>query len=999
MKNFYKRGMLIIMFLLAMALLVMLAMGQAKAATPSSSTLLFYQQDISGTVTNTNGEPLLGVTVQIKNKNQGVNTNLDGDYSIYASPGDTLIFSSIGYKTREVSVNSQTTISISLQKDVASLNEVQINAGYYNTTRRESTGNISRVTAEEIENQPLVSPLQALQGRMAGVEITTNASSPGAASNIRIRGVNSLREEGNFPLYIIDGVPVNSIPLESTSLLGNVGIDPLNNLDINNIESIEVLKDADATAIYGSRGANGVVLITTKKGRMLGTGLEVGFYYGAATVPNRLDLLNTQEYLDVRRRALQNDGVEPTERNAYDLLVWDQDRYTDWQEFLFGGTAETANANIAFTGGSERTSFRLGGSYFTQGTIYPGDYDYRKVTGNLNLNHTSKDNRFQLNLAVNYGVDRNNLVGNVDFNASTIYLAPNAPKIFNEDGSLNWEDWGGAGLKNPLQGYFNNTSTNSDNLISNIGLSYEIVTGLRLKTSMGYTYYNSSELREQPRRSYDPSESITNKANHLKADRRSWIVEPQILYNQAFGKLNLEALAGATFQENNSIRESFLSDGYASESLIGNIGAAEKIINAKRDNTDYRYAAIFSRLGFNWDRKYYLNLTGRRDGSSRFGPNNRFANFGAIGTAWIFSEEPFIKNNLPFLSFGKLRGSYGTTGNDQIGDYGYLDAYEATRGPGGLYPTGLANPDYSWEINKKLEAGMELGFLQDRFRLSLSRYLNRSSNQLVGYPLPYLTGFTTVQANLPATVENSGWEITFNSINVDNDKFKWDTSFNLSFPENELVSYPDIEQSSYANTYRVGHPLNISLLYEYTGLDPETRFYTIRDVNEDGRFDYQDRIVIQDRNRKFFGGLNNNLTYKSISLQFLWEFVKQDGFSSGFSAGNIGNSSDVILSSLDGVGPYQQLSQSVAASRAYNYVLSTTFPMHDASYLRLKTLSLAYQLPLKFTNSIGAKNWKLYVRGQNLLTLTDYEGLDPENPYSVAIGNLRTLTGGMHINF
>lgn len=998
MKNFYKRSMLIIMFLLAMALLVLLAMGEAKAAPHTAPTPLF-QQEINGTVTNLEGEPLLGVTVRVAARNYGTTTNLNGNYSIRANPGDMLVFSSIGFKTQEILVGNQSMLNISLKEDVDALEEVTINAGYYNTTRRESTGNISRVTAEEIENQPVVSPLQALQGRMAGVEIIQGGISPGAASTIRIRGVNSLREEGNFPLYIIDGVPINSIPIESSSLLSSAGIDPLNNLDVNNIESIEILKDADATAIYGSRGANGVVLITTKKGTGAGTGMQAKFYYGAATVPNRLNLLNTQEYLDIRRRAFENDGVEPTERNAYDLLLWDQNRYTDWQEFLFGGTSETSNANLTFSGGNETTSFRLGGSYFTQGTVFPGDYDYNKATGNLNLNHRSQDNKFNLNLAVNYGIDVNNLVGNVSFNASTIFLPPNAPAIFNEDGSLNWEDWGAAGLTNPLQGYFNSSTTKTNNLISNVGLSYEFMPGLQFKTSLGYTLYDSEELRKQPRRSYNPADATTSTSSHLSANRSSWIIEPQLVYDKSFNKLNIEALVGATFQENKSIRERFQGNGYASEALIGNIGAAESIINASRDNTEYRYAAIFSRLGFNWDRKYYLNLTGRRDGSSRFGPNNRFANFGAIGAGWIFSEEGFMEKASPFLSFGKLRGSYGTTGNDQIGDYGYLDAYEATRGPGGLYPTGLANPDYSWEVNKKLEGGIELGFLKDRVRLSLSYYQNRSSNQLVGYTLPYITGFTQVQANLPATVENSGWEVTFNSLNIDNDHFRWDTSFNISFPENELISYPDIEQSSYANTYRVGHPLNISLLYEYTGLDPETGFYTIRDVNEDGSYDFQDRIIIQDRSREFYGGINNNLTYKKFSLQFLWEFVKQQGNLTSFSQGTISNSMDIVLPSLDGQGPFQQPSQSSSSRTAYNYALNTTFPIRDASYLRLKTLSLAYSLPGKLVENIGLKNCRLFLHGQNLFTATSYDGIDPENPYSAGIGNLRTITAGVDLNF
>ncbi|GHA32825.1 SusC/RagA family TonB-linked outer membrane protein [Salinimicrobium marinum] len=998
MKNNYGRFKIIV--LISLILLLFAVTLQASAGnTLYVKGLKAPQKEIKGAVTDQQGSPIAGVAVYIRGKSSGTVTNLDGQYSIRAVPGDTLVFSYLGFQPVEIVLEQQDQLNIQMEEDISSLGEVEINAGYYNTTRRESTGNISRVTAEEIELQPVVSPLQALQGRMAGVEITSGGVSPGAASTIRIRGTNSLRTEGNYPLYIIDGVPISSIPIESSSLLSQPGIDPLNNLDVNNIESIEVLKDADATAIYGSRGANGVVLITTRKGADMGTSLETRLYHGVATVPARLDLLNTEQYLDIRRRAFENDGVEPTENNAYDLVLWEQDRYTDWQEFLFGGTAETTNANVTFSGGSETTSFRLGGSYYNQGTVFPGDYNYRKVTGNINLNHQSRNNKFNLNLSANYGTDLNNLVGNVSFNANTIFLPPNAPAIFNEDGGLNWEDWGAAGLDNPLQGFFNNSTTQTNNLISNIGLSYEFLPGLQFKTSLGYTFYNSAELRNQPRRSYNPADATTNRSSHLSANRSSWIVEPQFIYKESIDKLHIQALIGATFQENSNLRESFQGSGYASEALIGNIGAAEDIINASRGNTEYRYAAVFSRLGFDWDKKYFINLTGRRDGSSRFGPNNRFANFGAVGAAWIFSDENFMQSTFPFLSFGKFRGSYGTTGNDQIGDYGYLDAYEATRGPGGLYPTGLANPDYSWEINKKLEGGIELGFFKDRFRFSLSRYQNRSSNQLVGYPLPYTTGFTSVQANLPATVENSGWEITFNSLNIDHDNFRWETSFNISLPKNELISYPDIEQSSYANTYRVGHPLNISLLYEYTGLDPETGFYAIRDVNEDGRYDYQDWVVIHDRNREFYGGLSNNLSYKNISLQFFLEFVKQEGSLTSFSAGTISNSMVEVLSSVDGQGPLQQISQSLASRTASRNALNTIFPIRDASYVRLKSLSLAYNLPRNLTETIGMRNAKVFLHGQNLITASSYDGLDPENPYSVAIGNLRTITGGLEINF
>ncbi|MBZ9629797.1 SusC/RagA family TonB-linked outer membrane protein [Salegentibacter sp. LM13S] len=998
MKNNYSRLKWVALIILGGILFFL-----SKSATAATTTTpLFQQQEVSGLVTDQNGLPIPGVTITVKNTTQGTVTNLDGKYEITAPSNNTLVFSFIGYKTMEVEIDGRAEINVQLEEDIAALGEVKINAGYYNTTRRESTGNISRVTAEEIELQPVVSPIQALAGRMAGVEIIPGGNLPGQASTIRIRGTNSLREEGNFPLYIIDGVPINPTPIESNSNLGNVGIDPLNSLNLSNIESIEVLKDADATAIYGSRGANGVILVTTKKGREGKTELQARIYTGASTVPNRVDLLNTEEYLQIRRRAFENDGVEPTEGNAYDLLVWDQNRYTDWQEEFFGGTAQVTDVNLNVTGGNKNTTYRLSGSYHKQGTVFLGDYDYNKFTAGLQLSHTSNNKKLNFNLSVNYGIDINNLVGYLDLSSYAFLLPPNAPSLFTNNGDLNWEDWGSVGQNHPLNGYYNSSKTQGDNLNSNLSISYEFLKGLSIKTNLGYTDYNGQEIVKRPRKSYSPGSrtNIENRSNHLMSNRKSWIIEPQLIYNAQFGKGSLDALLGATFQESETSGLSLQGEGYVSESIIGNLSAAEDIISSFNQNIKYRYNAVFARLGYNWNKKYYVNLTGRRDGSSRFGSGNRLANFGAVGAAWIFSEEPFIKKSLPFLSFGKFRGSYGTTGNDQIGDYGYFDAYQATIGPGGLYPNQLANPEYSWEINKKFEAAIELGLFKDKLRMGVSWFRNRSSNQLVGFSLPAITGFSSVQANLPATVENTGLEVEVSSVNISSDKFRWETSLNFTLPRNELISYPDIEQSSYANTYRIGEPLNISLLYQYKGINSETGFYNVTDVNEDGRFDYQDRTVAWDRGREFFGGISNTVSYGNFSLQFLMQYVEQEGLLALFDAGSLGVQRADVTQALSENSTYQRISRSIAASRAYNDVLNSTYPIVDASFLRLKTINLGYSLPTAFLQSIGLQEGKIFVNGQNLFTISPYQGMDPETPgRGTAFAGLRTITGGLQLNF
>ncbi|MCM4161590.1 SusC/RagA family TonB-linked outer membrane protein [Antarcticibacterium flavum] len=1001
MKKIYSRLMLIV--LISVLLFFCALTVQAKAANnPLHAGDDYSQQEVRGIVSDQAGIPLPGVTVAVKGKNRGTTTDIDGQYSITIEPNDILIFSFVGFQTFEEPVNGRREMNVRLEEEIGSLGEVQINAGYYNTTKRESTGNISRVTAEEIELQPVISPLQALQGRMAGVEIIPGGNQPGMASTIRIRGRNSLREDGNFPLYIIDGVPINSTPIESNSLIGNTGMDPLNTLNISNIESIEVLKDADATAIYGTRGANGVVLITTKKGKDRITGLDARVYKGVSTVPHRLDLLNTQQYLQIRRQAFENDDVEPTIYNAYDLVQWDQNRYTDWQDFFFGGTSPVTDVNLALSGGSDNTTYRISGSYFNQGTVYPADLNYQKMTGGLNLSHTTRDEKIQLNLSLNYGVDNNRLLGNgVNLNSNAFRLPPNAPSIFNTDGSLHWEEWGEAGISNPLEGFFNSSQTQSYNLVSNLGITYQFSSHFSLRTNLGYTRFNSEELLKIPTRSYNPAYDYTHSSIYSQAARTSWIIEPQLIYSRKFGEGRLDAILGTTFQKSENSKMEIQGDDYASEVMIGNLNAAGSILNPSNISSEYRYSALFARLGFNWDQKYFINLTGRRDGSSRFGSGNRIANFGAIGGAWIFIDEPYVENNSKFLSFGKFRGSYGLTGNDQIGDYGYLDTYEATAGPGGLYPTQLSNPDYSWEINKKMEAAVDLGFFNDRLNLTLSWYKNQSSSQLVGYPLPAITGFRSVQANLPATVQNTGWEVELASVNVKSRNWRWQTFLNVSFPKNMLISYPGIEQSSYSNIYRVGHPLNIELLYEYEGLDPETNYYRIADVNEDGRLDYEDRVIIKDIGKEFFGGLTNNLTYKNFSLQFLWEFVKQEGtIRSLTDVGQLSNQRVEVLQALGNQVRFQRISQSYQAYTEYYNVLDTTFPFEDASFFRLKTLSLGLSLPQAFMESIRVKSGSLFINGQNLLTLTKFGGMDPEMPNGgTSFVALRTVTGGIQLNF
>ena len=990
------------------------------------STLLpNQQQHISGTVTDPYG-PMPGVHVLIKGTQTGTFTDQDGDYSLQVDNTDTLVFTYLGYHTRELPVLGRTTLDIEMQSEVTELQEVEINAGYYTVKERERTGSISRVTAEEIELQPVANPLQAMQGRMTGVEIVQQSGVPGASMQIKIRGQNTLRiGEGDYPLYIVDGVPIASNPVGTYGQLfsSSVGIDPLNSLNPSNIKSIEVLKGPDATSIYGSRGANGVVLITTKNGESGKTSIALNMSTHIGQVANKLNLLNTPQYLEMRKEAFVNDGATPTETNAADLLLWDQNRYTDWQEELIGNTAHITEINTSMTGGSERTRFLVGGGYRNETTVFPGDFGYKKMMLNARADHNSVDNRLMVDMAINYGFDAHTLF-NSNILEQALRLEPNAPALYLDNGELNWgeDSLGNPTFKNPMAPLLNTNNFESSKLIYNLGFRYKITEELFFKTNIGFTEFHQKEIVKQTKNSINPQNRPFSKHNsrHLQHDSRSLIFEPQLGHILKWPNADLTTLVGATVQYDSSEQLGIEGRGYIHESLIGNLlSAEEKAILLDTEN-EYRYSGLYARLGYRLKERYFLNLTGRRDGSSRFGPGNRFANFGAIGAAWIFSAEPFVQRNLSFLNFGKIRGSYGTTGNDQIPDYGYLATYSNIvdpsnfRGNGGLYPTRLGNPSYQWELNKKMEVAIDLGFFKDRLVSSITWYRNRSSNQLVGYRLPTITGFNTVQANLPAKIQNTGWEIQVFSKNVVHTEFSWTTGINLTIPKNKLMDFPNLEGSPYNNLYEIGEPLQIKKLYSFDGVDDVTGLYRIKDINGDGVFNQEDKVVISNSSRRYYGGFQNSISYKGLQLDFLLEFVGQRGNSvlngpfgvPGFgpNGGYGGNQPSIIQNRWKGPqdpgSDIQRYSQSFTALVPYYNMRSSDAALTNTSFARLKNISLNYRFSNAILDRIHLEDCTFFVNAQNIFTWTGYNGFDPQFPSSLQnIPALRVIGGGVKLKF
>ena len=967
---------------------------------------------VTGVLTDAMGT-LPGVTIHIKGTTVGTFSDFNGHYTIKAASSAVLVFSYVGYTTVEVAVGDRTTISLQLEEDINTLKEVVVNAGYYAVKDKERTGSISRVTAATIEKQPVANVLAALQGQMAGVNITQTTGVPGGGFEIQIRGINSLRAEGNEPLYIVDGLPFSTESLGNISISGSImgaALNPLNSINPTDIESIEVLKDADATAIYGSRGANGVVLITTKKGKQGKTQFSFDSYTGAGSITRKLNLLNTKQYLAMREEAFANDGISTLPSWAYDVNgTWDRNRYTDWQKELIGGTAFTRNISMGISGGTGSTQFMLKGTHYNETTVFPGDFNYRKSAFHFSISHSSENKRFSAQFSGNYVGDTNKLL-NTDLTRTATVLAPNAPALYAADGSLNWEN---STWDNPLRLLEGKYETNVKGLYGGGLLSYQLLSNLTLKTSLGYSDTRVNELSTTPSTVYNPAYGLTSAVSSImvnNSSQQSWSIEPQLHWQIAVGKGKFDVLAGSTFQERSAAQLAVYASGFSSNSLLMNISAASFTQVMNHSSLMYRYAALFGRVNYSLDDKYFFNLTGRRDGSSRFGPGNRFANFGALGVAWLFSKESAIQNALPFLSFGKLRSSYGTTGSDQIGDYQFLNIYTPSgvgyNGTIGLAPVRLFNPDFSWEVNKKFEVALETGYFNDRIFLTAAYFKNRSSNQLVGIPLPGTTGFNSIQANLDATVENRGLELELRTVNFSNSSFKWVTSWNVTLPKNELVAFPDLEGSVFANQYVIGQPLSIRKVYEFTGVNPITGIYEFKDFNGDGLLtDAEDRQKIVDTSPDYYGGVRNNLTYKNWEFDFLFQFVKQLGINSNSVSDLPGSASNMPTHVLDhwqqagdtnSTQVYTAGFNGDAVNAFYTYYIRSDAAYSDASYVRLKNLSLSYTLPDFWLQKASCK---LYFQGQNLLTFTHFKGADPENQSRGQLPTLRVLTVGMYLTF
>ncbi len=1006
--------------------------------------------DLFGLILNEETQkPIDGVSVSVKGIKQGTVTTSGGAYILKGVPRTAiLIVSCIGYITQEVSAqaekNSRTGANVvRLKPYVSQLDETVIQA-YGTTTKRKTTGDIVTVKGEDLAKQPILSPLLGMQGRVPGLEITQQNGSPIGAVKVELRGRKSIDQRfSSEPLYIIDGVPLTVLEIRSNSNMyasnassGNMlnsgldqtglspsnGVSPLAAINPSDISSIEVLKDADATAIYGSRGANGVILITTKKGKAGMNRFNVSAQQGISFTTGHWDLLNTPQYVAMRREAFKNDGITPSAAPgtgyAPDIMIWDTTRYTDWQKYFWNNIGKVTNVQADMSGGSEQVTYRIGGGYNRSADLTRLNGATKRTTAALNIGTQSRNQRFKTGISATYTVLSTDGISRT----SSALIPPNSPPLYDSAGHLNYEEYRISSVLLTGGNKFNVASFSSNLLTGSFMLSYNIMKGLDIRTTLGYNSNQSNSKSTNSLASQDPKNATTASATFAGSGNSNWQIEPQAEYNvNTWKKGRLNVLAGATLQSNKTWGNTQTGFGFTSDVLLSSINNAPTV-KASDASAQYKYGGVFGRIGYTWADKYILNLNARRDGSSRFGAGKQFGNFGSVGAAWILSDEPWVRQNIPaFISFIKLRGSYGVTGSDQIGDYQYLTQWGVSNGgslPAASYngispliPQLQANSEFHWQTTRKLEGALNVAFIDDRISLEAAWYRERCNNQLIGYPTPIITGFLSVVENSPASVQNSGWEFSLNARAIEHTDFSWNIRFNFSRNTNVLLAFPMLERSPYLSRYKIGDPISALYIYHYTGVDPATGVLTYEDHNHDGvvKTDQtvapgtgkDDRYIKINLTPAFQGGFSNTVRLKNISLSADFVFVKQMVPQSQI-AQNPGNAENISQWAYEHRWQYpgqHALSPKLSAlSTTYGFTASDG-SYTDGSYLRLNAIQMSYSMPARITRMLRVSSFSANISAQNIFVITPYKGMDPAMTSFGAMPPARIMTAGLTCGF
>ena len=959
---------------------------------------------VTGSVTDGTGMSLPGVSILIKGTQSGTTADANGKYKIEIASGDAvLVFSFVGYLSQEVAVGDRTNIDVTLKSDDKILNEIVV-VGYGMVKKRDLTGSVVSIGAAELQQQPVSSFNQALQGRVSGVQVTNSSNAPGGGITIRVRGGNSI-SASNDPLYVIDGFPVTN-PAPATGAGNSTSFpNPLASINPNDIESIEILKDASATAIYGSRGANGVVLVTTKRGKEGQTVIDFDAYYGVQEITKMLDMATAEQHTASKNEQLRNLNFAERygdPKGAYPKKPSEYGVGTNWQKEIYRA-APIQNYQLSFSGGTDKIRYVVSGNYFNQDGIVITS-NFKRYTSRINLD-AKVSNRIKIGTNFTMTRSYNNSVNEIGGNGVVglaLRVSPASP-VFDATGAYQLLNVGsGSGFSsvaNPVA--VARTSTNlltTDRILGNLFGDITIAEGLSARISIGADILNT-------RRNifYTPQTLLANTVNGYGSNGTSnninLLNENILTYTKKLDLHAFDVVAGVTFQSNREERTYAEAQDFPNYTLgSNNIGLANKPLPSTGSVQKWGLNSYLGRINYRFLDRYLFTLTGRIDGSSRFGANNKYGFFPSGAFAWRVTDESFMKS-IKTISDLKLRVSYGITGNDGIGLYNSLSQYATSRTALGdkevltSQAERIANPDLRWEKTAQLDVGFDLGLLNNRLQLTADYYIKTTTDLLLAVELPSTTGFTSVTRNI-GSLKNKGFELGVNSINLDG-TFKWKTNGNISFNRNRVVKLNNADQifsgnsiikvgesvgSFYGNVFdgiwQNAEEVKAAGNLARTGDLPGAIKY--KDLNGDGVFnEATDRQILGSGLPKFIFGLTNNFSYKGFDLSIFFQGVQGNKILNATRKSmELSDPSDNLLKTvIEGAWRADKPSNSLPSIRQWRSTGTDSFYMEDGSFLRLKNVSLGYVLPVKTS---FVKRARVYVSGQNLLTFTDYRGYDPE---------------------
>ncbi|AYL93982.1 SusC/RagA family TonB-linked outer membrane protein [Mucilaginibacter celer] len=993
---------------------------------------------ITGKVTDQkDGSPIPGASVTVKGSSIGTQTDINGGYKLTVpETAKVLNFKFLGYLSLDVAIKG-TTVNAQLTTDSKILNEVVV-VGYGTQSKRSLTGSVSKIKGGDIENIPVPSLESAIQGRSPGVYIQAQNGKLGQGIQVRIRGASSV-SAGNQPLYVVDGLPITVDDFSSNGASTN----PLVDLNQNDIESIDILKDASAAAIYGSRASNGVVLVTTKKGKAGATKITYNQYYGFSKPTGEREFLNAQQYVTLLREAGKAGGYSTATIEGrllrYSAGNDDYKTYkvnTDWQQQIIQH-APVQNYNLVFSGGTEKTKFYISGTYNDQkGWILKNQINQYSLRTNIE-NQANSWLTIGANLSVsrtvNHRLDNDNAFSTPE---QIVALAPITPVIDPRTGLL-------SGALDPATGnpngnfptYFNPLLNSESSYfittdyrnLGNVFGEIKLVPSLTFRTEVGMDILNSTEDN------YSGSLTLRNSGTSNGVGFNSSVTSLNFNTNNFFhflkdlGKSSIDAVGGMTYQRQqndlNSINgQQFPSDAYKK------LNSAADITGAASNSTAYSLLSYFARANYKFDDKYLLTLSGRVDGSSRFGDSHRYGFFPAGSVGWVISQEGFMKNQ-KLVSDLKLRASYGITGNSEIGNFPSRGLFSAFgyAGVAGARPTQLPNPDLKWETTATSNLGVDVGFFNGRLSGSFEVYLKKTKDLLLNVQVPATSGFTTITQNL-GKLQNKGLEIQIDSKNLVG-KVTWSTSFNLSFNKNKINDLKGqvlLGGGDQVNRAIEGQPLGIFYAPEFAGADPsngDALYYKNTDLGNGKRdrtktSDYNEAVpvVVGDPNPKYIAGLNNSVSYMGFDLSFLLQQVHGNKiYNGGGQYMSVGFNNGFDNQTVDQLQSWKKAGQitNVPEARLFggNGISPSSRFLDDGSYVRLKNVILGYNFPKALLSKIKLSSLRVYAQATNLLTWTKYKGWDPELNSDAFSGNItqgydfyaapqaKTITFGINVGF